>query len=72
VKEVEKSSMANIKNVGRFAEESNISPVLLELEAFINKVRNDIIKGEITEEKGNNLINKATNFLNMISMSEEG
>ena len=64
--------MANMKNVSRFAEERNITPALIELEAFINKVRTDFTNGEITEVAGNNLINKATNLLNMIRMSEEG
>jgi hypothetical protein len=58
--------MANMKNGGRVTEERNITPALTELEAFINKVRTDITNGEITETAGNNLINKATNLLNMI------
>ena len=64
--------MANMKNVNRFVEERNITPTLLKLESFINRVRNNISKGEITEATGNNLIYKTTYLLNMIRMSEEG
>jgi hypothetical protein len=72
MKEVKKSSMANMKNGGRFLGERNITPALLKLETFIDKVRNDISKDMITESAGNNLINETTRLINMIRLPEEG
>ncbi len=65
-KSVENSYMANLKKVCRFVEEGKIAPAINQLQAFINKVRTDITKGNISEVTGNNLINMATNLINLI------
>lgn len=65
-KSVENSYMANLKKVCRFVEEGKITPAINQLQAFINKVRTDITKGNISEVTGNNLINIATNLINLI------
>jgi hypothetical protein len=63
---VENSYMANLKKVCRFVEEGKTTPAINQLEAFINKVRTDITKGNISEVAGNNLINMAINLINII------
>ncbi len=65
-KSVENSYMANLKKVCRFVEEGKITPAINQLEAFINKVRTDITKGNINQIVGNNLIDMATNLINAI------
>ncbi len=65
-KSVENSYMANLKKVCRFVEEGKITPAINQLNAFINKVRTDITKGNINQTAGNNLIDMATNLINII------
>jgi MBG domain/Putative Ig domain/Bacterial Ig domain len=66
IKSVENSYMANLKKVSGFVEEGKITPAINQLEAFINKVRTDIVKGHLNAAAGNNLINLATNLINTI------
>jgi hypothetical protein len=65
-KSVENSYMANLKKVCRFVEEGKITPAINQLNAFINKVRTDITKGNINQTGGNNLIDMATNLMGII------
>ncbi|NWG04500.1 MAG: putative Ig domain-containing protein [Syntrophaceae bacterium] len=65
-KSVENSYMANLKKVCKFVEEGQTTPAINQLEAFINKVRTDITKGNISEVAGNNLINMATQLISIL------
>jgi hypothetical protein len=41
-------------------------PAIIQLETFIDKVKTDILKGDIPEPEGKHLINEATNLLNLV------
>ena len=65
-KSVENSYMANLKKVCKFVEEGKTTPAINQLEAFINKVRIDISKGNINQTVGSNLIDMATSLIDII------
>ena len=65
-KEVENAYTANLKKVGKFILESKITPAINQLEAFINKTRADITKGNINAADGENLIAMATQLIAML------
>ncbi len=57
--------MANLKKLCAFVEEGQTTSAINRLGAFINKVKTDIAKGNISQEAGN-LIDMATNLINTI------
>jgi len=65
--EVENSYLSNVKKVPIFVEKNKLTPAINQLNAFISKVENDIIKGKIEAEVGNDLINKATEIIQKIT-----
>jgi len=64
---VENSYLSNVKKVPIFVEKNKLTPAINQLNAFISKVENDIIKGKIEAEVGNDLINKATEIIQKIT-----
>jgi hypothetical protein len=48
-------------------QENEITPIIKKLNAFTEKVREDIEKKVITEADGQKLIEKATNVVNMLA-----
>ena len=65
-KEVENAYVANLKKVGKFIQEGKITPAINQLEAFINKIRADIAKGNINAADGENLMVMATQLIAML------
>lgn len=62
-KEVENSYLANLKKVSPFIDMGKITPAIAQLEAFIQKVEQDIAHGKMAEEEGNYLIGMATDLI---------
>ncbi len=58
--------MTDLKKVCRLVEEDKVMPAIIHLETFIDKVKTDILKGDIPESEGKHLINEATNLLNLV------
>jgi hypothetical protein len=58
-KNVENSYLANLKKVCIFVESGKKIPAIEQLDAFIQKVQQDISHGKINASDGNNLINMA-------------
>ncbi len=56
---IENSYMANLKKVGKFIEEGKITAAVGQLNAFIEKVHNDYLDGDITLTIRNNLVGLA-------------
>jgi hypothetical protein len=66
-KEAVNSDMADLNQGVRFAKkEDKENPAIDQIEAFIEKVKAEITKGEIPETVGQNLINKANHLKYMV------
>jgi hypothetical protein len=65
-KEAKDSFMVDLNTECRIDEESEGKPGIDQIEAFINKVKTEITKGDIPETIGQDLINKATSLIGMI------
>ena len=65
--EVVNSYVSNLKKVPIFVEKNKLTPAINQLDAFISKVENDIIKGKIDAEMGNGLIDKAIEIIQKIT-----
>ncbi|MCK5022857.1 MAG: putative Ig domain-containing protein [Candidatus Aenigmarchaeota archaeon] len=63
LKEIENSYLANLKKVARFIEEGKITPAIKQLDAFIVKVEQDVINGDIDQTVGDELIAIANTLL---------
>jgi hypothetical protein len=62
-KNVENSYMANLKKICSFVESGKKTPAVNQLNAFVQKVQQDISHGNIGPADGNNLINMANHLI---------
>ncbi len=58
--------MVDLNTGYRMDEESKGKPGIDQIEAFINKVRTEITKGEIPVTTGQDLINKAIHLISLL------
>jgi hypothetical protein len=58
--------MTDLNSVGGVVDEGKDKPAINQLEAYINKVKTEITKGDLPETTGQHLIQEATNLINMI------
>jgi murein DD-endopeptidase MepM/ murein hydrolase activator NlpD len=58
-KEIENSYLANLKKVNKFMEIGNVTAAINQIDAFIQKIEQDIVAGNISEIEGNGLIDAA-------------
>ena len=65
-KSVENSYMANLKKVCKFVQDGKTTAATNQLEAFISKVRTDIVHGIISGTVGNDLIVMAKELINVL------
>lgn len=66
VREAKNSFMVDWNSGCRIDEEGQGMPGIDQIEAFIDKVRTEITKGDIPETTGRDLINKATNLIYLL------
>ena len=64
---IENSYLANLKKVRSFIDQGKITPAILQLNAFIGKVEQDMVHGNINQQIGNNLIKMANELIAALS-----
>ena len=67
-KDEENAYLANLKKVGIFIEDGKITPALNQLDAFIVKVEQDVLRGDLDEQEGDFLIERANTLIAALSI----